>query len=179
MSHHPHHTDPNEAPGIKRPLKYKTCQSCRVHLPVSAYTLNRLGRGGFGHECTDCKKQNLRLYRQKRYGSTSKVDDSLIRSVSLHNQLILGPVLAQNKAEFRAFDVVSKMEYHVYYGPSERLGLNSLTLFTKDGSVFMEWALSGVKEPVQFLLAYLRLHNLRLELDDMGVINAKSAIYFL
>jgi hypothetical protein len=176
---HAHSHTQNSAPDSQAAPQLKRCTSCLANLTVAHFGLAKYGSSGRSAICHQCRAQYLRLKRQEKYGAKSNIDDSHIRIVALHNKAILGHALPTNKLEFRAFDVVSMAEYHVFYGPSDRLGLQSLTLFTKDGSVFMEWALSGVKEPVQFLLAYLRLHSLRLELSDMDLLNSKRVIYFL
>lgn len=77
------------------------------------------------------------------------------------------------------FDVTTRVMFKVVYGPSERLGLMSLALFTLDGGVFHEWAMSGVQDVKPLLMAYLKTNNIRLELTEVDLMASLSTIYYL
>ena len=130
-------------------------------------------------ECLDCRAQNFRLYRKSRFDAKSSQDDSLIRTVKTHNQIILESLIQKGPTELRGFDYVTNIEYKVYYGPSERHGMDSLACFTRSGTVYFDYAFSGISDVIDFLLYNLKGMNIRLEWSDVDVILSKRVIYYL
>lgn len=157
----------------------RRCVHCRAEYPVSHYGLFKPDPKGLAKVCKPCRTEINQTKWTRKHGRKRPLEPAITRSVIWQNRQILDIALSTTRMEFRAFDFITKVEYKVFYGPSERLGLNALTLFTRNGMVFMEWALSGVSEPRECLMAYLKAHNLRLELDDSQVIAAKTLIYYL
>lgn len=158
----------------------KKCMECCALLPIQAFGLARRYSDGYQPTCKLCRSEDSAFRWTQKHGRRHKQHVvGIIRSVKRQNSLILDAAFASGKMEFRGFDCETRGEYKVYYGPSERLGLLALSLFTRNGEIFMEWALSGLKDPKAALIAYLRHHNVRLELSDLDVINSKTQIYFL
>jgi hypothetical protein len=87
--------------------------------------------------------------------------------------------LAIDSMECRAFDTQTKIDYKVFFGKSDRLGLQALTIFNTDGSTFHEYAYSGVKDIKPKLISFVKALNLRLELTEADVISSKTVIYYL
>lgn len=165
---------------IASPVDFKRCQECCALLPTSHYGIAKWRKDGYRPVCKECRSQiNVLDWTQKHGRKHPHTAPEILRPIRFQNDMILNQALSTLKMELRAFDVVTKVEYKVYYGPTDRLGLMALTLFTRSGDTFMEWALSGVRDPKASLLAYLRVHNLRLELGDLDVVNSKTQIYFL
>ena len=109
----------------------------------------------------------------------SDVDDSVVRSVRIQNEQLLDQAISTSTMSMVAFNVVTKVPFKVVYGPSDRLGITSLTLFSMDGGIFLEWAISGLKDSRDHWLNYLKSHRIRLELTEADLINSKRTIYYL
>jgi hypothetical protein len=161
------------------PNELRRCHHCNARLPLSAFGLFKPDPSGYAKICKECRSEMNQTRWTKKYGRKRPVDPKIIRGVRWQNSQILDMCLSTSKIELRGFDTSTKAEYKVFYGPSERVGLMAMTLFNRSGTVFMEWALSGVKDPKEALLHYLKAHEIRLELSDMDVINSKTLIYFL
>ena len=158
--------------------KTKRCISCQGLLPVEAFGLYKYATDGYAVICKECRSQFQRRRRKIRFNAKGIIDDHVIREVKGHNISILDQIIHMDKTEIRGFDCHTKMEYKVFYGISDRLGLKAMTLVTRSGEVFIEWALSGVKDPKMAIVAYLKAHNIRLEMSDADVISSKTTIYY-
>lgn len=166
----------NAAPEVKT----KVCLDCCATLPVSYFGVTPKFKDGFQKTCRPCRAEYNSFWWSKKHGRRHKQHEpEIIRSVKFHNQAILDLVFQVDRMELRGFDYTDKSEFKVFFGPSEKVGLISLTLFNRSGSVFMEWALSGVKDPKEALLAYLKASHIRLELTDEHVIASKTVIYYI
>lgn len=129
--------------------------------------------------CNECNAQYKRLWRKSKYGSRPRIDDIIIRSVSIHNEAILDLVLSSKTMELCAFDVVSLKEFKVIYGPSETFSIHSIAIFAMDGSALIEWGLNGVANIKDHIANYLKSHGLRLELSPADILNSKQTIYYI
>lgn len=121
------------------------------------------------------------MYRRIKYQAISKIDDSLIRNVSHQNETIVELVLALPtfQLECCAFDYTNLSDYKVFFGKSDRIGMQAVTIFNLDGSLFHEYAYSGSKTPGKAILSLVKALNLRLELTQIDMINSKQTIYYV
>lgn len=171
---------PSSTTQVETGPRNKKCMECCALLPISAFGLAKRYSDGYQPTCKLCRSEDNSFRWTEKHGRRHKMHQyEIIRSVKRQNRLILDAAFSAGKMELRGFDCETRGDYKVYYGPSERLGLMAFTLFTRDGNVFMEWALSGLRDPKAALLAYLRHHNVRLELTDLDVVNSKTQIYSL
>lgn len=166
--------DPTSATETRR------CHHCNANLPLSAYGLFKPDPKGYAKICKLCRSEISATRWTRKYGRRKPLPESITRGVTWHNREILNNVIAKGSMELRGFDVSTKMEYKVFYGPSDRHGLMSFAMFNRTGSLYREWAYSGeVRDPVDTMLAILRELDIRLEWSDLDVINSKTLIYIL
>jgi hypothetical protein len=157
----------------------RRCTHCHAQYPFTHYGLFRMDKSGYTKICKECSSEIKAKQWTRKWGRRKALPQSIVRGVKWNNEAILDHVLTTTKMELRGFDFITKAEYKIFYGPSERLGLNAMTLFTRSGSVFIEWALLGVPGSKEMILAYLRAHSIRLEYTDSDVIASKTTIYYL
>lgn len=178
MDRHAQSDQSNDEPNISN-TQSKQCMECRALLPLSHFGLAKISTSGKAASCNQCKAQYLRLKRRIKYGSVSKVDDSILRNVSKHNDMILTQALSTTKYEGMAFHTVTKEEYKVQIGASQRTGLSSIAIFNLDGSLFYEYAFSGLKDPQPSVLRWVKGFGLRLEHSIVDVMASKNTIYYI
>lgn len=162
-------------------MQFKQCNRCLAKLPVSDFAMSKYSKDTYGPCCKACHSQRFRLTRRVKYNAKSIIDDSTIRYVAEHNESIVDIVLSLPTLtlECRAFDVSSKADYKVFFGKSDRLGMNAVTIFNMDGSLFYEYAYSGLRDPKPTILNWVKGFNLRLELSDVDALNSKQTIYYI
>lgn len=172
----PHAKDPTQASQNETP-KTQVCRSCCADLPMSYFSTARFMKSGYRDVCKECRSQGHRLYRKHKYQSVSKVDDSLVRSVYHHNMELLNLGL-HNKLEMVAFSYRDAVEYKIFFGPNGMNGMQSLTIFSMDGSMYREFIYSGKDSGLtETLIGALKHLNLRLELSQAHLLLSKRIIY--
>lgn len=161
--------------------KMKRCVDCCAMLPIEAYGFFKYTKDRTAPKCKECRAQYQRLQRKFKYGARGNpnIDDNHIRCLDLHNEILLDEVLASSKMELRGFDVVNKMELKVFHGPSDRHGMMSFAMFTRNGMVYREYSYSGENNPKATIKSILNALNIRLELDDAHVVASKILIYYV
>lgn len=157
----------------------RRCHHCHANLPLVDYGLFKPDPKGYAKICKLCRSEMNQTKWTKKYGRKKALPDAIIRGVLWHNRHIMSQVVQSSKMELRGFDTQTKMEYKVFWGPTERTGLQALSIFNRSGTMYIEWALSGVRDVQATLLEYLKAHNIRLEYCDEDVIASKTTIYYV
>lgn len=172
--------DKSHAQPIDSEVQYKQCTDCRALLPLSHYGLSKMNKDGHSAICNLCRSQFLRLKRQAKYNSKSKVDDSLIRCVRVHNQQILQHALTQTSFQCIGFIPHSTKVLRIHFGKS-RYDMNSMAVFAEDGGQYFEVAYSGYDLLLiqDQLLSNLKKHNIRLEFSVVEMMASKNVLYHL
>jgi hypothetical protein len=177
---HPHSNSASND-SVAQPIadkpKCKVCSLCRASYPLSHFGLHSLGKYGYRNECNECRKQGFRLYRQKRYGSKSKFNEEIIRSVSHQNEIVLTYALSTPTTIY-GLQLDTMTEYKLVFGLGT-LGMKAMSIFPMDGSTFQEYSYSpeaGERGVIQAIIDHL---NLRLEFSQIELIASKNVIYYL
>lgn len=178
MDPHAQPIDPNNASANPH-LQCKQCTDCRAILPIAHFGKAKINRDGYSKICKDCRAQYLRIKRVEKYGCKSTQDDSIVRNFRHHNTAILNKSL-NSTLEVRGFDVISKVDYKVFFGPSKYTGMQSIALFDFNCQLYREFTYCGkTGEVMETVLDILRNLNIRLEYTDGDVVTSKSTIYYV
>jgi len=178
----PHHIDPNNASGTTPSEPCKVCNACQALLPLSAFGLLKYAKSGFRDICKECRSQEFRLYRKDAYNSKSNIDDSIVRNVKAHNTAILKVATDPSTyaLEIRGFDTLTKVDYKVFFGPSNFNGMRSVALFDYNAQLYREFNYSGMDRNIHLtILDILHRLNIRLEYTEADSIASKATIYFI
>jgi hypothetical protein len=161
-------------------VQYKRCADCRANLPTSEFGRAKISKGGYAGQCNPCRSQFQRLYRQLRFSSISKVDDSLIRCVKNHNLSILRMALSLPDFKCIGFIPHTGKVVRVHFGRS-RYDMESMAVFGEDGTWYFEVAYSGLnpENSMDQLMTNLKKYEIRLELNDACMIASKNVVYGL
>lgn len=181
MESHVQPIDPNKASG-DTPSTLKQCLECRAILPLSHFGKAKVSRFGVAKSCNECRGQYQRRRRSVKYGSISKIDDSIVRNMRFHNMAILKVALDPSTIgiEIRGFDVVTKVDYKVFFHPSPLTGMKSIALFDYNCQLYREFVYSGKDSNIiEVILDILRNMNIRLEYTDADVFTSKATIYYV
>lgn len=165
----------------KSEVQYKQCNDCCAKLPLSHFTLNYLGKSGRNNVCKDCRAQNFRLLRKRKYNAKSKVDDSIIRSMLVQNTNILKESIFQPRTiDICGFIPSTQATFHIQFGRN-RYDLESMAVYDDKGNSYFEVVYSGVDpdKVISQLLANLKEHNIRLERSEGDIVLAKRVVYYL
>lgn len=176
----PQQDQSNSAPGASE-VQYKKCNDCCALLPIAQFTLNYLGKKGRNNVCKDCRAQDFRLLRKRKYNSKSKVDDSIVRNMAVHNTTILKEIIPSNtNHDIYGFKPNTSHIYRIHIGRS-RYDMMSIAIFDQSGNVYREYAWSGDPDDVVIatILAILKEHSIRLERSEGDMVLAKRTIYYL
>jgi hypothetical protein len=118
-----------------------------------------------------------------KYGRLKPLDkDQPIRNVLHQNTAIIELALGLStfNMECRAFSVISKEDYKIFFGKSMSLDMDCMCIFNLDGQMLREMAFSGIVSTVKDeLLSFCKVLNLRLELTEADVIASKTTIYYI
>lgn len=179
MQHHAHQELLKDKP-IDPKAKCMLCQECRALYPPEYFGKSKLFKSGKSRSCNQCKAQYLRLSRTRKYGTISKVDDSLIRNVKHHNTNLVQQALSQKVCTLIGFQPHTDKVYKVVFGPSAQLGMDAVCLFSADGNMLRELAYSGqTKEIIEELISFIKQHEIRLELNEVQMMTSKNVIYWV
>lgn len=170
--------DPNEASGHYH-MNLKQCHTCIGMFPDNYFGLAKFSRHGRSTICHNCRSQFLRLRRQLTKGSKSKIDDSVLRNVSIHNKTILTQALATSETmAIWAYQPETKRTFKIVFGIGS-LGMKSMAIFDLDGRAFQEHSYSGHDSILDRLTVIVKDLGLRLELTEGDLITAKNLIFFI
>ena len=168
-------------------LNIKLCTYCYGHYPLNFFTLDRYSKDGHADMCSLCSAQYYRLYRSKRWDAKSyKHDDTLLRGVITHNTKILTIAINQPTFDCLAYSPANPDSlYTVHFGQSN-LHLYAMDI-SLNGRVIRSFQYddSAILQPESFqkimdlLLQVLKELRLRLELNDVDMINSKRVVYLL
>lgn len=162
-------------------LVFKQCRSCQAKLTTSHFGPAKNSSDGLNHTCKACRSEYNSDYWTRKYGRSRPISsDSPIRNVVDQNTHIINMALAIKSLECRAFSVVSKQDYKIFFGKSGNLGMDCICVFSLDGQMLREMAYSGsVSSILMELLSFCKALNLRLELTEADAIASKTTIYYL
>lgn len=159
----------------------RRCNKCLGLFPIAMYSLAKYGPDGYSKTCKECYSQYLRLGRQKKYGSQSRNDDSLIRSVKQNNEFLLKPILGQSTTrEIAGLSVVDGQIFKIFVGRHPETSMKRFTMFDIHGATFFEAQFSGGQDII-FTIINNHIRGLKIRLcpttTDAELV--KRMIYFL
>lgn len=179
MNSHVHHTLLKDEPNDSK-ANCAMCIQCRALLPISYFGLAKISKSGKANACKPCIQQYQRLKRTRKYGSVSKIDDSLLRNVLHHNTNLIKAALSNEVCTLIGFVPHTDKVYKVVFGPSAQLGMDAICLFSADGNMLRELAYSGqTQQIVDELISFIKQHEIRLELSEVHMMTSKNVIYYI
>lgn len=170
-----------DQPQVDPILALKSCRSCNATLPTSHFGTMKNSPDGYRHICKACRSEINHIDWTTKYGRNKPLpEDQPIRNVAKQNSHVVDMALTIKSLECRAFSLVSKADYKVFFGKSGNLGMDCICVFSLDGQMLREMAYSGSVSTVKDeILSFCKALNLRLELTEADAIAAKTTIYYL
>lgn len=147
---------------------------------MESFGLCKQFKDGRNITCKECRVEDNADRWTRKYGRSKRYQPpEILRAVLKQNSQVLQHALLQPTFECTGFIPHTDRIFRIHFGRN-RYDMESMAVFSEDGTSYFEIAYSGVKQELRMsqLAANLKEHGIRLEFSEAYMLASKNVIYW-